>query len=271
MFNFIKRKLQKHQLKRTFQEYGAQVKTFQLPHDGAVHYAQWLHPFEGEKEINAQEVAFIRQFIQPGDLALDIGAHTGDTAVPMALACGKTGTLLALEPNPYVFKILQQNAALNPEKTNIVPLNFAATATDGPVVFHYSDASFCNGGDPGRINKKQHAYTLEVTGKNLLSYLQANYAHLLPRFTFLKVDAEGYDKEIVRSLQPLLAQFHPTILGECYHALSKEERTDYFNLLTGLGYQLYRLEGLFSHSMTKIETPAQMLDKKHFDFLAVVE
>ena len=42
------------------------------------------------------------------------------------------GPVLALEPNPYVFKVLARNATLNPGKTAILPLNFAATSDTGP-------------------------------------------------------------------------------------------------------------------------------------------
>ena len=34
-----------------------------------------------------------------------IGAHIGDTTLPIALAAGKKGFVLALEPNPYVFHV----------------------------------------------------------------------------------------------------------------------------------------------------------------------
>ena len=54
--------------------------------------------------------------------------------------------MLALEPKPYVFLILKKNSELNREKTNIVPLMFAATSEPGSFVFHYSDDGFCNGG-----------------------------------------------------------------------------------------------------------------------------
>lgn len=89
---------------------------------------------------------FFRQYSKSSGLAIDIGAHTGDTTVPMALAIGPKGTVLAFEPNPHVFRVLQKNSELNRSKTNIVPLCFAATDHDGEFEFNYSDASYCNGG-----------------------------------------------------------------------------------------------------------------------------
>ncbi|RDC61456.1 FkbM family methyltransferase [Adhaeribacter pallidiroseus] len=270
MFNYIKNKLKKYKQRRTFQEYGFKLKTFHLPDDGEIQYAQWTHPFEGEKQIDQDEVNFIKNYIKPGDFVIDIGAHTGDSTIPLALAAGSTGCVLALEPNKYVFKILEKNAALNSDKTNIIPLNFASTIKNEKLTFYYSDASFCNGGDPGLI-KKNHLYPLEVEGKNLTNYLKSNYADLLPRLSFLKVDAEGFDKEIIKTVKDLLLKHKTTLLSECYVGLSPEDRFEYFELLTTMGYQLYRLDGLFSNKMTPIDNKTKMLTPKHFDFLALMK
>ena len=106
-------------------------------------------------------------------MIIDIGAHTGDTTVPMALAVGKSGLVLALEPNKYVYKIVEKNASLNRAHTNIIPVCFAATSEDGDFTFNYSDASFNNGGFCRRSHVKNHHlnYTLKRYGKNLQNYL----------------------------------------------------------------------------------------------------
>src|SRR5438046_3244677 len=103
-------------------EYPSTVATFTLPIDGEVRFAQWQHPNETLKVISQDEVTALREFLRPGDVAIDIGAHTGDSTLPIALALGVSGTVFALEPNPYVFKVLAVNAGLNRSKTNIVPL-----------------------------------------------------------------------------------------------------------------------------------------------------
>ena len=90
-------------------EYGYKINKFQLNKYGEVEYAQWLHPFEETKIINEATIEFYKRFIKAGDFVIDIGAHTGDTTVPIALCAAKEGSVLALEPNPYVFKILEKN------------------------------------------------------------------------------------------------------------------------------------------------------------------
>ena len=158
MLNFIKKKIEKMKSKRSLNEYGFQVKSFDLIDDGKVDYAQWLHPYEQPRVISQSNVNFYKNYAKPGSLVIDIGAHTGDTTVPMSVAVGKNGTVLALEPNPYVYKILLKNAELNKDKTKIIPLNFAATDSDGEFEFNYSDASFCNGGFFQKIQNQNHGH-----------------------------------------------------------------------------------------------------------------
>src|SRR2546428_685326 len=113
--------------------FGFVIEAHDLPREGRIEVARWLHP--GAYPIAPLQVQAavdqLRRFLRPGDVAIDIGAHTGDTTIPIALAVGATGRVLGLEPNPYVFPVLERNASLNPAKTSILPLNFAAMRTDG--------------------------------------------------------------------------------------------------------------------------------------------
>ena len=65
-------------------EYGFNVVGFDLPEYGRIEYAQWLHPQEEAKKITGENVTELRNYIKPGDVAIDIGAHTGDTTIPIA-------------------------------------------------------------------------------------------------------------------------------------------------------------------------------------------
>jgi FkbM family methyltransferase len=270
MLNFIKQKIEKHQLKRTFREYGYKVNEFFIDSIGTVKYAQWLHPMEGPKEITSSNIGFYKTLIRPGATIVDIGAHTGDTTVPMALASGKEGLVIALEPNPYVFKILEANSALNTSSTTIIPLCFAATQTEGDFIFNYSDASFCNGGFLTQLKnqKHNHSYTLTVKGKNLQDYLLNHFKDRLPRLELLKVDAEGYDKEILKTLTKIITMHKPIIMAECYKKLTSQERLELFDVISNYGYELFYLEN-FEENAKRIKIERTDMDKRrHFEILA---
>lgn len=268
----IKKKIEKLKSKKSLHDYGFQVKSFDLQQEGKVEYARWLHPYEKPKSITQGMVNFFRQYSRQGSLALDIGAHTGDTTVPIALAIGKKGTVLALEPNPHVFKILQKNSELNKNKTNIIPLCFAATDHDGEFEFNYSDASYCNGGffQSLKNQKHGHKYILKVKGKNLESYLKSKYGNLLSGLSLIKIDAEGYDKEIIKSLKPLLVTYKPNIISECNKNLTAEERAELYDILDGMNYSIKKLEG-FSDEIkpSRINNSSEMMKWQHFDLVAI--
>ena len=251
-------------------EWGTEVHTFDLPTDGAVQYARWRHPGETPKVIAQDEVDGLRIFLKPGDFAIDIGAHTGDTTVPMALAAGKFGCVLALEPNPHVYKVLELNASFNCERTNIVPRCVASTREDGSFVFHYGDASYCNGGFRSQQRWKffRRKYPLTVTGRNLHRLLHTEYSQWLPKLTYVKVDAEGYDRVILESILPVLSELRPVIRAEVFRKLMVSERYALFDMLASLGYQVHRFNG-GAEPRGVLLSRRNMTAGKHFDVLAV--
>ena len=273
LLNLINTKLTKSKQKRIFNNYDYIIESF-IINEGSIEsvdFAQWLHPFNTHKRITKENINFFKKLVNKGDMVIDIGAYTGDTTVPMALAAGKEGLALALEPNQHVYKVLERNASLNKEYTNIIPLCFAATAEDGEFTFNYSDASFCNGGFLSQINKKNHGhnYTLKIKGLNFENYLMSNYKNDLHRLKLIKVDAEGYDREILKSISTIICNFKPKLIFECYKRLTSEERNQLYDLIDGFKYDFYYLEN-FEHEgeLIKIEKK-NMLDYKHFDILAI--
>lgn len=271
--NFITRTIERNRAKRSLNEYGCEISRFDISPYGVIEYAQWLHPLEQKKLITREMLDFFRQFVHPGDFVIDIGAHTGDTTVPLSICSGSEGLVLALEPNPHVYKILQRNSGLNKHLARIVPLNFAATDTDGRFSFHYSDASYCNGGFFDRIENRDHGHKhiLEVDGKNLENFLNANYSGHLSRLSLIKVDAEGYDKEILKSIRSILTNFKPVVISECNKNLTPGERFELFGVLHSAGYLMRWVEGFDSMVVKPIEKEEDMLQWKHFDFVAIPE
>lgn len=180
------------------------------------------------------------------------------------------GVCLSLEPNPYVFKILEVNAGLNVNKTNIVPLNYAATEEDGNFTFNYSDAAFCNGGYLSTIKNKRHGhrFELEVQGRNLEHILRTEYADRLSRFAYIKIDTEGYDRFVIASLRDILRECRPVIRAEVLKKLTLEEREALFAEFQDLGYACY-LYDEESFGKGEVITKEKLMNWKQFDILAV--
>ena len=69
MFTALLNKLRR---KKEFKAYEFQVVDFDLPIDGKVQYAQWLHPGEFGNVVRQENVTFYRQYCKPGDLSLTL-------------------------------------------------------------------------------------------------------------------------------------------------------------------------------------------------------
>jgi len=238
--------------------------------NGPIRFARWQHPGERYKTVTQESVDAFRGFLREGDVAIDIGAHTGDSTLPMALAVGAAGTVFALEPNPYVFKVLALNATLNPSRTHIVPLMFAAMPTDGDFEFEYSDEGYCNGGFHGSVSAWKHGHftKLRVQGRNLLQYLQAHAPEALPNVRFIKIDTEGFDRAVAGTLLPLLKISRPYLKTEIYKHMPPAERQAYFDDLRGLGYQCFKC-GDVDLRGEPLQHRDDLLKWRHFDMLAV--
>ncbi len=254
-------------------EYPHAVETFVLPTDGEVRLARWLHPAETAKFVTQGSVDALRSFLSQGDVAIDIGAHTGDSTIPIALAVGPSGSVFALEPNPYVFKVLAINAGLNPDSTHIVPLMFAAMPDDGEFEFEYSDCGYCNGGLHQGISRWAHGHfsELRVAGRNLPAYLHIHAPDALPRIRFVKIDTEGFDRAVTCGRSRISSRRSGRIIKtEIYRHLSHQQRTGFTH------DDLRRLEmsGCSSAKTTR-EYRGQEIGRgdlsrwRHFDIFAV--
>ena len=267
-------------LRPKLREYPFDISSFTLPKDGEICFARWRHPSASRRErsgggfkLTQPIVDTLRGFLNPGDVAIDIGAHTGDSSIPIALAVGAKGAVFALEPNLYAYKVLLANSALNRTKTNIFPLNIAATPEDGSFEFEYSDPGFCNGGFHAGIDPWKHAhfFKLRVTGRNVPAFLSTNFPEEAKRVRYIKIDTEGFDRAVASSLREVLVQQRPYLKTEMYKHTPESERRGYYHDLRDLGYTLYKVESEEEDYRSKPLHEADIMKWSHYDVFAVPE
>lgn len=272
MFQYLKRKLELKRAKTRFQEYGYSLRTFQLPKEGKVDFYVWDNPLESEKQVTQELVDFFRKLAGEGSLMIDIGAHIGDTTVPMALAAGKTGLVIAFDPNPHIFKVLEQNARINTDKTNIVALPYAITDEPGEFYYASSEASHNNGGVSREKNNYNGKFQLKETvkGINLADYLSEHHADQAAKLRFIKMDTEGFDRQILLSIRGLVEARRPIIVAECFKKYSPEERYEMFDYFATLAYKTFNVDHMDTNAaLTLIENREDMKRWPHFDILAI--
>ncbi len=161
----------------------------------------------------------------------------------MALASGVTGCVLALEPNPFVYHVLEKNARANTHVANIRTMMAAAGPGEGFTEFEYSDSGFCNGGRHERIpaTKHGHPFKLKVFCVNLQKELREHYSEWLPRLRYIKVDAEGYDLYILEAMREIIQEYQPIITAEVYKRTDMAYRKKLLSFFRHLGYSVHQI------------------------------
>ena len=185
------------------------------------------------------------RFIQPGMTCIDIGGHSGDTAVPMQYLA--RATVLSVEPNPLIKQYLDFCCDMNAHLGRFVTAGEAVTTEDCPEVeiLDHNNA-MCNGGriDPSWTQELQ-ARMRGMAGNRItvpgltLENLCAKYLSgaEIENIGFIKTDTEGHDCSILESSASFLERLKPTIFTEWFFAYTDVESQKLFNVIRDLGYQ----------------------------------
>ena len=244
MFEYLRASFARKKARRVTQEYPPRIETFDLGKYGSIQFANWSNPLVCQITIDTPMVEFFNQFIKNGDLAIDIGANIGDTTVPMGLCTGTDGITIGFDPNPFVFKVFQTNAGLNKDKYRIEPQPFAISTQDEEFFFVSSEASFANGAISSTIDSEHGKFVQpgKVKGVNLKSFLEKNYGDWVSKLSFIKIDTEGYDKEIIKSITDLIQTCKPVLVAESFGKASNEAKMELFEVIHKNGYDIFYFE-----------------------------
>jgi FkbM family methyltransferase len=203
-------------------------------------YHRWLHPYQGDWEV---EYLFTEEILQnlskiilPHSTVIDVGAQVGNMSIAYSLFADK---VISFEPNPATFEVLEKNSKLNP---NIHPYNYAVSDEEGELTFHYSDMGFCNGGFATRthfgVGVTGHKIPIDVYGVNLPKFIEDENIDL-GVVSLIKVDAEGHDKDILKTLKPIIEVHHPYLITEIYNGLDVQETQELLDVIHSYGYKIY--------------------------------
>jgi FkbM family methyltransferase len=172
---------------------------------------------------------YLEEYVpREGDVVIDVGAYTGDTALIFSKLVGEKGRVICFEPDSYCFQKLVKNKALRLK--NVVALKrllwsrktvvkFAETNTIGSSVF--------SAGGYGRI-RRVRATTLDEELRRLN----------LDRVDFIKMDVEGAEIEILKGASRTLRNNAPRLAIATYHVVrGRQTREEVERILRRLGYE----------------------------------
>ena len=212
-------------------------------HNGAlVEFFQWRTPKSADVTLDVAELNELKSFISDGDFAIDVGAHIGDSTLPIALACGSHGKVVAFEPNPIVFSVLAKNAMLNSSITNIQPIPFACGVTKQEIWFGYSDRWLQNGGDARGLGLFHgHTYKVPASVIDPIAELGCLPEADWERVKYLKIDVEGHEIDVLRVFESLIDKVQPYLKIEVAKFTSFENRQALEAFFKNRDYELRKI------------------------------
>jgi len=183
--------------------------------------------------LDKNEINYLVHNLKPGDIAVDIGAHKGGYLYWMKKAV-QHGRVYAFEPQVKLFNYLNSYYN-NTDRVTIEHMGLSNKS--GEVQFYIPKTA--KGDSPGaRIDSLQEESYSQTTIQTttLDTYFLDRNIHP----SFIKIDVEGHEQQVIRGGLKLLQTAKPTLLIECENRhLSDCTVLDVFRLLTDIGYKGY--------------------------------
>lgn len=208
-----------------------------LPNDS--HMSTWA---EAHKSLVTDQTVPLRilPLFKEGDTVVDVGANIGTHTVPYAKHVGPNGLVLAFEPYVPSFVALAVNCRDLPQ----VRLHNCALGncnrTVGLVL-------------PSDTNMGTVAVNRDATGETLMRKLD-DFA--LASCAFIKIDAEGYEPEVIAGAINTLARCKPTLFVELNDgALARYgyRKDSVLQSLISIGYEMELADPRYTLKETQLD------------------
>jgi FkbM family methyltransferase len=183
-----------------------------------------------DREARWSDSAFLRAWLRPGDVVVDIGANIGTTVLPASTVIGSEGRLLAVEAHPRLLRYLVAN--LSDNRVTNVDVHWCALGESAGTL-SFSDAT----------SDDRNGVASDGTLAVPMRTLDGVTAGLGP-IDLLKIDVEGYELPVFRAGAATLARTSCVVFEsfERHTARFGYKTTDLLAHLRGAGFTLFRAE-----------------------------
>lgn len=209
-----------------------------------------------KKEINkyfsdllflVQEIAIAdqycgREFIKNNYTIIDAGANVGVFSL-FAHHLSPRGDIYAFEPTPKIFAVLERNVTANNLSQNIHIINKALGDKDKRTMLMQSQEGLEGDNilvDSDSLKGRENIFmdSKEILMTTLDKFVQEND---IRKVDFIKIDTEGYEKQIIKGAREVIRKFSPVIACSAYHL--KNDKVEIPKLVLSINSKYdYRLE-----------------------------
>ncbi len=143
--------------------------------------------------------------VQPSDTILDLGANIGYYILMEAQKLNNTAKIYAVEPDPRNIKVLSKNLELNNLSSRVKFKQCAISSKNGTAKFGLHKKTNLNSFNLVDLEANKDIEEVEV---ELIDF--AEYVQEINGIDFVRMDVEGHEHEIFKSLNKLLDS-HPSL------------------------------------------------------------
>jgi FkbM family methyltransferase len=178
------------------------------------HKSYWFH----RKQREAETMHLFEQLIPPGATVLDVGGHIGYIALYFASLVGPTGRIYCFEPGANNLPYLRENVGSHP---NVTIIEHGVGARNEIRSFYLEDVtgqnnSFVKDFEVFKSNRA-FAYASNVTIQEVTVEVITldDFCRVEGiRPSFVKVDVEGFELEVLEGASEVLRDLRPMLMVE---------------------------------------------------------
>lgn len=182
------------------------------------------------------DTKIVKNEIKSGDVVIDVGANIGYYTLIFANLVGKTGKVIAFEPETKNFELLKKNIAIN-KLTNVVLEQKAVSNKTGKVKLFLANSGIVG----HHINPKEGTENfIEIDSISLDDYLQKN--DFTTKIDFLKIDVEGAELKVLEGAKTILQNQNLKIFTEFNREAIRKLGMDpkyFLSLLTNYDFKFF--------------------------------
>ena len=212
---------------RSFRAAGRRALFRAIPPRSRLPFEYWLSRLRGSIE---PELRYLHLFCPHRGCAVDVGAHHGHYAYRLSQLAR---SVVAFEINP---ELLVDIEAYNPGNLRIVPVGLSSTTAKVPLFIPIRDARPLTGWaslNPDNLPGAS-SYLTRLSSVTTLDSFDLDHV------TFIKIDVEGHELEVLRGAENTLAKWRPMLLIE----VKSQNSTLVERFLTDRGYLRRSLQDL---------------------------
>ena len=176
-----------------------------------LYHAHWDKMFLEDKEK-------VKKYIKPGDTVIDVGGNLGFFVLILNEIIGNEGRIFSFEPSMRLKARLEKTIKIN-NIQNVTIVNLALGESEGSTTLHYNPkqsglSSIVSDFESGSLSEEIRITTLDKFSENISD-----------RVSFIKIDTEGYEPQVLKGAKELIKRDNPTIyieLGGDYQNSSAE-------------------------------------------------